>query len=1051
MSKLNKNSTTTPNKIRMAIPQGNPKEIISRLMEKISDQSNEIDNLKKELNNANTIISEYENDLFKYPNSNRIPVSSASSAVALSNEITMRKNSEKQLRGQIDSLGKLLEISETRFQEANKSKKLLTAELQLKAKEIRVLEKKLKDSLADNHMLQSKLGHSVRITASTISNANNSKTSHSPTINLSETTSKSETLHRSVSDIELLDNEKLRKLLEQTQTKLKDSHIKVKALEQALKFRAEEIGLSGHAELMQKMTKLRNEVTELKNELEDKNQRLSEAEETKISLESDHESLQRQIAIMQQKVMISQQEIDQKSHKDLSEELAAAEHDRDVLLEFIQGDMQKSQVLSQQIVTMENELKQMYDDLDSANKKLQHTQAALDEEMKKNHDLKASSMSLEMQIQDAKRSKSSIDTDKTILLQDIERKAIEIDELSKMQMNLLMQIREKDDNFHQISEELKLSVVKIRDYETIIPNLKAENETFKDSLISKDTEIKDLKTQLETVNPLISQYEPELLLLRSEKLEWSKVNSKLKLEIERLTSLDKAVIELEQELGRITSSVSLQQHGSSSLSTPSGKSSSPSSSSPVSLSQKHTVWTSLPTIRRISSSLYEKIRSMGYDLHRTEVELNECQAHSNSLKNELESMKKELENELLRVGKSHELSNKLIEDYKNKISQTEAELTDFRSMKTIIQQIKHTIHSSNMNMNITQTYETSLDVDKIIPDYIIPDIISRMVLDLSQALRDLKDISSKHNNLVLEHDSFKVSVNEINISNHSAQESITLLKNELMRKDNAYEKTEHQMRSELRIATELVEKQNSLVISLESKCEQMKNEKLIFAAQLNSLQQREDFVKQKIYQVLEEYARSIGIENISSIISVHTKTIDLLQYLSDILKQFAHQLSVQASKQILTNVLSRQPEQNMNHTLSSFVNQQPSLNQYGQYGSENVYRQPPQQQFGNILNDSLVRDVTSKSNPFPLMNNKLVFSPKANLSQSSPAVLNFPRNNQPQYAQPPAYIDSIKAIPNYGATVSSTPNGISSNVNPSDIQSRIIQAQQIFDRIRGNV
>lgn len=70
---------------------------------------------------------------------------------------------------------------------------------------------------------------------------------------------------------------------------------------------------------------------------------------------------------------------------------------------------------------------------------------------------------------------------------------------------------------------------------------------------------------------------------------------------------------------------------------------------------------------------------------------------------------------------------------------------------------------------------------------------------------------------------------------------------------------------------------------------------------MQTIKQREESLRRRIYQILETYSESIGISSIdiSKMIPAYTPVSDLLDYLSDVLRSFAHKLSSQLARDIV--------------------------------------------------------------------------------------------------------------------------------------------------------
>jgi chromosome segregation ATPase len=143
---------------------------------------------------------------------------------------------------------------------------------------------------------------------------------------------------------------------EEMAEQLKDAQAKAKVLEEALAFRAEEVGLSGQADLLSKLAALRSEVNALKVDLIEKRNRIHDIESDKVSTAERNSSLQQQLAEIQERYERSKHDIKLLQNRDeLAKRLAEVENERDVLLEFIQEDVQKNAAIT---ATLDNAVRE---------------------------------------------------------------------------------------------------------------------------------------------------------------------------------------------------------------------------------------------------------------------------------------------------------------------------------------------------------------------------------------------------------------------------------------------------------------------------------------------------------------------------------------------------------------------------------------------------------------------------------------------------------------------------------------------------------------------
>ena len=238
---------------------------------------------------------------------------------AISSQQSAQKRSERELNLQIVNLQKKLASAEDKLVDQTKVKNKIMQDLDSKTREAKFLEKLCSEKECEIQSLKAKLvDKNVTLRVSTPNGKLLRSTSATP--RRSGSYSKQAVLqeqdNKNAYPISISGNdtnprahlENLQKELERTKESENQLRIQVKVLEDALDFRSVEVGLSGQADLLAKVAKLKGEVTALRNELSDREKRLEEVEDVKLNLSTRHELLQKQISLMQKRLAQSQQD-----------------------------------------------------------------------------------------------------------------------------------------------------------------------------------------------------------------------------------------------------------------------------------------------------------------------------------------------------------------------------------------------------------------------------------------------------------------------------------------------------------------------------------------------------------------------------------------------------------------------------------------------------------------------------------------------------------------------------------------------------------------------
>jgi chromosome segregation ATPase len=248
-------------------------------------------------------------------------------------ELAQKRKADAQHRDQIAALQRQIDNSEKRLRESSQVRNQLMVDLEQKTREQKFTDARLHESLQENHRLKALLEASV----------------HGPSG--AEKLSMQTKIHTQSLREELREaQDALRRKgdeLDRVRGQLEEAVMRTKVLEKALEFRADEIGLTGHADLLAKVAGLRGEVSALKKDLLEKRNKLHDIESEKQKVLDNNLTLQQQLSRIQTRLAQSKQDIQRLADgEQLLEQLTLAEQERDVLLEFIQDDLQKNSSLT---------------------------------------------------------------------------------------------------------------------------------------------------------------------------------------------------------------------------------------------------------------------------------------------------------------------------------------------------------------------------------------------------------------------------------------------------------------------------------------------------------------------------------------------------------------------------------------------------------------------------------------------------------------------------------------------------------------------------------
>ena len=312
----------------------------------------------------------------------------------------------------------------------------------------------------------------------------------------------------------------------------------------------------------------------------------------------------------------------------------------------------------------------------------------------------------------------------------------------------LLQLQGKDEDILKKSEELTTLRAELRELQLNAPLLEARNTRLREEHEAAQEELHALRETLHTLEPKLSRLEPELGALQREREQWVRKKLQMEAELEELRPWGQLVDDLAAELEQVNDmpSISLtagadgtsaggrrdaadeakapgspsstlhsssdsggvvppsQQQFHSPYSsgasrgspaargqkTPSSSTcaASSSGSTVLSLSQKHSMWVGLPSLRKLSAPLYNNIRALAHDLHSTEVRCLDLERSLQRLRGETGLSQRQVDARLQQYEEATTADRALIRSLTDRAAAAEDEVATLRRAKNALEQIK---------------------------------------------------------------------------------------------------------------------------------------------------------------------------------------------------------------------------------------------------------------------------------------------------------------------------------------------------------------------------
>lgn len=329
-----------------------------------------------------------------------------------------KRRIERQHQEQLNALQQQLDTVTHRLQESSKKNKQQITEIESLTRDLNFYQKRC-------HEYQ----HEIQALQSVVEKHGRAESPQKP----SRTSQKTlRNLNDAITDYE-------RKISE-TQAEMEEYKLHIRVLEDALEFRANELGIAGHSDLLAKVARLRGEVTALKNELTQKDTLIEEAQQVTASLSHDRDELRNKVNAIQQRLAESQQDISRLAHGDIVATLKAVEQERDVLIEFIQADMEKSTTIAKELDATKNELHHVTKEKEYFEKQYKIFEDQASKESQKLRAVQNELSSLNTKYDEVMRMKQIIENQRSDVQTLYDKKCLEADELCQMQLTLFSQV-----------------------------------------------------------------------------------------------------------------------------------------------------------------------------------------------------------------------------------------------------------------------------------------------------------------------------------------------------------------------------------------------------------------------------------------------------------------------------------------------------------------------------------------------------------------------------------------------------------------------------------
>ncbi|KAJ1435254.1 hypothetical protein B484DRAFT_417182 [Ochromonadaceae sp. CCMP2298] len=683
---------------------------------------------------------------------------------------------------------------------------------------------------------------------------------------------------------------------------------RVRALEDALEVRAEQIGLAGHADLLAKVARLRGEVGVLRRELGNE----GEEGETKgggADLQG-HEVLQRHAQGLQSR--LSRQGVQGQGQGqggawagEELQRLRRAQQERDQLLTIVQSELGKSATMAERVESLGVELREARADVARGAEAAEVAGADLIREKERGVQWQQQCTKADLQVQELQHQVDLLGAEKHTLSTQFDRKSTESDELNRMQMRLFVQAQGKEEQLERKSEE----VLQLRG-------------------LYATTEVGVLRQSVAVLEPNMARLEPELNLLRKEKAKWDVERYELQTELDKLRPVGVLLGEIGREIGQLNALAAGEDAGGGdegkvegSMGGSGGGGGGVGMGVGVSLSQRHSLWVGLPSIRHLHPPLYENIRRLSSDLSIAEAHLHTLAAALAGKNADLLAYSRQHEVQFAQLSAAADSSAATQQRLSEALRVAEKEAGGLRGNRIVVDQIRCVLAShpgsfadlrlgelvgreeqgqreenssgSGGSGGSPSSWASALrsreDVEALlakVSDTALPDLLGRALMHNASSVMEARSACTRVNTLERRVVQAGEEIAELQRIRGEISAALQEAQTAQRLSQQGAEQVRGQCFLQLEGATDLAEKQNQLTMTLEAKIEKLHRDRQLKHAQLTAFQQRESALKSRLHASLNEYQVKTGVTG-AGLPLEGCKLVDLVHKIGDVLHNLA--------------------------------------------------------------------------------------------------------------------------------------------------------------------
>jgi predicted nuclease with TOPRIM domain len=253
------------------------------------------------------------------------------------------------------------------------------------------------------------------------------------------------------------------------------------------------------------------------------------------------------------------------------------------------------------------------------------------------------------------------------------------------------QAKAKDHRIEELERQVREVNAKSHEYELECTSVSKELVTWKSRYDDLVDETQSLSAELTHAKPKLSAMEPQFEKLSREKSVWLSERDRLEEEVRKHKVYSDYVAELTAEL---------ESGDEYELETGQGS----GVEGGLGLAKKHAIWCGLPSLRRLCPPLYNHIRSMFQDLHRTEVDLVQIQADCAHLSKVHAKAVEEQQHAEGRWATTEQQMANEISDLQGCMESLETQVHELKQKRDVVDQIRSILRSA---------LEMSRDTEKI--------------------------------------------------------------------------------------------------------------------------------------------------------------------------------------------------------------------------------------------------------------------------------------------------------------------------------------------------